>query len=57
MLFLQIQRARQRDVAVKMPLVKFVEDQNGDAVQFRVVNHLPQQNAFGDETDFGFRPT
>ena len=55
-LFLQIQRAGQRDVAVKMPLVKFVEDENGNALQLRVVNHLPQQNALGDEADFGFAP-
>src|SRR5712671_6511126 len=54
MLLLQIQRPRQRDVAVKMPLVKLVEDQRRDAAQFRVVNHLPQQDAFRDKTDFGF---
>ena len=35
-----------------MALVKFVEDQNGNAVQLRVFNHLPQQNAFGHKPDF-----
>ena len=55
MLLLQIQRAGQRDVAVKMPLVKFIEDEGGNAAQLRVVNHLPQQHAFGDEADFRFR--
>ena len=52
MLLLQIQRAGQRDVAVKMPFVKFVENQRRNAAQFRVVNHLPQQNAFGHKPDF-----
>jgi len=30
-LFLQIQRADDRDVAIKMPLMKFVEDERGNA--------------------------
>ena len=33
--------------------MKFVEENGGNAAQCRVVNHLPQQHAFGDETDFG----
>ena len=32
---LDLQRARQRDVAVEMALVKFVEDQRADAVSIR----------------------
>ena len=54
MLFLQIECAGQRDVAVKMAFVKFVENEDGHAVQLRVLNHLPQQNAFGHKPDFGF---
>ena len=55
MLLLQVERARQRDVAVKMPFVKFVEDEDGNAAQLRIVNHLPEQNTFGYKTDFSPR--
>ena len=49
--FLDLQRAGQRDVAVEMPFVKFVEDDRADAVQVRISQHLAQQHAFGDITD------
>jgi hypothetical protein len=55
MFFLLIQRLGERDVAVKVPLVKFVEQNCRHAAQLRVVNHLPQQNAFSYETNFGLR--
>ena len=49
--FLQIQRAGQRDVAVKVALVELVEDQGRNAAQLRVLDHLAQQQALGDEAD------
>ena len=49
--FLQIQGPGQRDVAVKVAFVKLVEDERGNAAQLRVLKHLPQQHAFGNETD------
>ena len=55
MLLLQIERARQRDVAVKMAFVKFVEDEDRNAAQLRIVNHLPEQNAFRYKTNFRLR--
>ena len=55
MLLLLVERLGERDVAVKMPLVKFVEENCRDAAQLRVVDHLPQQNAFGHEADFCLR--
>ena len=55
MLLLQIERAGQCDVAVKMAFVKFVEDQDGNAAQLRIVNHLPQQDAFSLKPDFRLR--
>ena len=50
---LQVQRAGQRDVAVEVALVELVEDERRDAAQLRVLDHLPQQDAFGDEADAG----
>ena len=38
-----------------MSFVKFVEDQDRDSRQLRVINHLPQQEAFGHEANFRFR--
>ena len=52
---LQVQRPGQRDVAVEMALVELVEDQRGDPGQSPVLDHLPQQHAFGDEADAGLR--
>jgi hypothetical protein len=54
-LFLQIERAGQRDVPVQMALVKFVENEDGHAFQSGIIEHLPQQNAFGYKPDFGPR--
>ena len=48
---LQFQRAREGDVAVEMPLVKFVEDDRTDAAQLRIGEHLPQEHALGNEAD------
>ena len=49
--FLQIQRARQRDVSVEMALVKLVEDDGAHAAEVRVAQHLTEQHAFRDETN------
>ena len=49
--FLQMQARGEGDVAVEMTLVKFVEENRGDAAQFRVLEQLAQQNALGDEAD------
>ncbi len=43
-LLLQIERAGERDVAVEMPLVEFVEDDRADPAQLRVGEHLAQQH-------------
>ena len=51
---LQLSRPCQRDVAVEMPLVKFVEEDCGDIAQLRVVDQLAQQNSFGHETNSRF---
>ena len=53
MLFLDVQRTRQRDVAVEMAFVKFIEDDGRDTRELVVLNELPQQDAFGLEFDFG----
>ena len=37
---LELQRAGEGDVAVKMALVKFVEEDRGDAAQVRIVNAI-----------------
>ena len=55
MLLLQVERAGQRDVAVKMAFVKLVEDQDGNPAQFRIVNHLPEQHTFRHKPDFRLR--
>src|SRR5450432_12188 len=49
--FLQLQSSRERDVAIKMPLVKFIEKNRGDSAQLRILEQLPEQNSLGDETD------
>ena len=48
---LDLERARERNVAVEMPLVKLVEDQRGDAGKRRLKGHLPQEDALGHVTD------
>src|SRR5262249_50646211 len=53
-LFLHLKGPREGNVAVEMALVEFVKEQGGDARQLRIIDHLPQQNAFGDETNFSF---
>ena len=41
---LNLQRTRERDVAVEMALVKLVEHDRRDAAQRRIERHLPQQD-------------
>src|ERR1700730_11380345 len=36
-----------------MALVKFIEENRGDAAQLRILNELPQEDSFGDESDAG----
>ena len=50
-LFLDVQRAGQRNVAVEMPLVEFVKDQGLNSCECRVLDQLTQQNSFGLELD------
>src|SRR5262245_4701149 len=38
-----------------MAFVEFVEDERGDAREFRVLNDLAEENTFGDETDTSLR--
>ena len=51
--FLNVQRSGQGDVAVKVPFVKFVEDDGLNAAQGRVLDQLPEQDALGLELDAG----
>ena len=51
---LEIQRPCERDVAVEVPLVEFIEDQSRNAPQVRVGQHLTKKNALGDEENFRF---
>ena len=53
MLFLQIQGLGQRDVAVQMPLMKFIKQDHRHPAQFRIVDHLPQQDPFRHKPDPG----
>ena len=48
-----MERTGQGDVAIKMALVKFVEENGGDAAQLWILNQLPKQDPFGDEADAG----
>jgi hypothetical protein len=50
-LLLYVQGPGERDVAIEVPLVKFVEDDGLNAPEFRIGNQLPEQNAFGLEFD------
>ena len=50
---LELERASERDVAVEMALVKFIEENRGDAAQLRILNELSQEDSFGDEADAG----
>ena len=50
---LELEGARERDVAVEMALVKFIEENRGDAAQLRILDELAEQDSFGDEADAG----
>ena len=54
-LFLQIEGAREGDVPVEMPLVELVEDDDADAAQFVIGEHLPEQYPLGDKADARLR--
>src|SRR5271156_6637296 len=51
---LNLERASQRYIAVKMAFVKFVKYKYRYTGQTRIADHLAQQNSFGHETDAGF---
>ncbi len=50
---LELEGAGERDVAVEMALVKFIEENRGDAAQLRILNELAQEDSFGDEANAG----
>ena len=52
---LDLQRPRQRDVAVKMTLVKLIKHQRRHALEPRVERHLPEQNPLRHEAHSRFR--
>ena len=51
---LQVQGPGQGDIAVEMALVEFVEDEGRHAAQLGVLDHLAEEQAFGDKADAGF---
>ena len=53
--FLDLQGASESDVAVEMAFVKFVKENGADAGEVGVVEHLPEDDAFGDVPDSGLR--
>ncbi len=50
---LSVARQRQAEIGVERALVKFVEQDRGDARQFRIIENLACKNAFGDDFDPG----
>ena len=50
---LQMQGARECDVAIKMTLVEFIEENCGDSAQFRILKQLAEQNSLGDKANPG----
>ena len=50
---LRVARQRQAEIGVERALVEFVEQHRADAGQFRVVQDLPGEDAFGDHLDPG----
>ncbi len=50
---LRVERQRQPEIGIERALVKFVEQHGGDAVQFRIVENQPGENALGDHLDPG----
>lgn len=49
--FLEIERAGEREIAEQVPLVKFVEEDRGDAAQCRIGQHAAEEDALGDVED------
>ncbi len=47
----QVERTREGDVPIEMALVKFVEEQHGDAGERRIIDHLAEQDPFGDKAN------
>jgi hypothetical protein len=40
---------RQREIAFEVPFMELIEAHRGHAFQERILHHLPNQHAFGDE--------
>ena len=52
--FLEGDGASEGDIAVEMAFVELVEDDDIDAPELGIGEHLAEENAFGDEADAGF---
>ena len=50
---LHVARQRQAEIGIERALVEFVEQHRGDAVEHRIVEDEPGENAFGDDFDAG----
>lgn len=50
---LDIKSASQRDIAIEMPLVEFVEDDGGDAFEGGVGDQLAKEDTFGFKLELG----
>ena len=48
---LGVARQRQPQIGIERTLVEFVEQHCGYASQFRIVENLPREDAFGDDLD------
>src|SRR5204863_1549081 len=52
---LGVARKRETEIGVERALVEFVEQDGGNALQFRIVEDQPRENAFGHDLDPGLR--
>ena len=48
---LRVAREREPEIGIQRPLVEFVEQHRGDAVERRIVEDQPREDAFGDDLD------
>ena len=48
---LRVARQRQAEIGIERALVEFVEQHGGDAVERRIVEDQPREDAFGDDLD------
>jgi hypothetical protein len=52
----RLQRQRESDIGVEIPLVELIEDHEADAVERRIVLQHPSEHAFGHDLDARPRP-